>query len=191
MQEFSMWFNLGITHIISLEGIDHLMFILNLSFVYAYNEIRRIFLLISGFTIGHTFSLVYGSYISFKINSNLIEFLIPLTIVISSISNLLPKKKNILTLSLICLFFGLIHGLAFSNSICSLLGHTNQALWALLYFNLGIEAAQVLILISCFILIILITKQFHIAMQKFKQSISILIALIGVFICYNRLDNLI
>lgn len=191
MQEFNTWFSLGITHIISFEGIDHLLFILSISFLFDYTDYKKFIFLISGFTLGHTLSLIYGTFSKFKIDSNLIEFLIPITIIISAISNLLPNKKNVYKLSFICLFFGLIHGLAFSNSISSLLGQSNTALWALLYFNLGIETAQIFLFITYLLLSILIIKQFKITKQKFKQTISVIVALMGVFMCYNRLENLI
>lgn len=191
MQEFKIWLEIGITHILSIKGIDHLLFILSLSLLYSYKHIKKLFILISGFTIGHTLSLLYCALTKVSINTVVVEFLIPITIIVSAISNLTIKNKNVYALGILTVFFGLLHGLAFSGSIKSLLSDSENIIVPLISFNIGVEIAQMFLFLIYILVSILIIKSTKIKNEQFNKSLSALIAGSGLFICYNKLCELI
>lgn len=150
MSIFELYFKLGIQHIADLKGYDHILFILTLCVVYRLTEWRKLLILITAFTIGHSLTLVLATFNLLRIDGDLIEWLIPLTIFITALANVLMDRKQYSPALhkvkyLAALFFGLIHGLGFSNYLRALLGSEKSLLLPLFSFNLGIELGQVLI----------------------------------------------
>jgi hypothetical protein len=157
MSIFELYFKLGIQHIADLKGYDHILFILTLCAVYRLTEWRKLLILITAFTIGHSLTLALATLNLFRIDENLIEFLIPLTIFLTALANvLMDNKKGSPILHYVkyaaALFFGLIHGLGFSNYLKALLGGEKSLVLPLFSFNLGIEAGQILIVV-CFLIL--------------------------------------
>ena len=153
MSLFELYFKLGLSHIADLKGYDHILFILVLCAVYSLSAWKRVLILVTAFTIGHSLTLALATLGLVRINNDLIEFLIPLTIFLTALANIISGKKNV-TRALhymkytAALFFGLIHGLGFSNYLRSLLGSEKGLVLPLFSFNLGIEAGQILIVAS-------------------------------------------
>ena len=148
----NFWFNVeyGINHILDFNGYDHILFLMVLSVPYLFKDWKRILILVSMFTLGHTFSLVLATFDIVRINSALVEFLIPLTIFIVAVYNVFTtgkkskeQKAGILFVS--TLFFGLIHGLGFAREFDMFIEKTESKLMPLIEFALGIEIAQVII----------------------------------------------
>jgi hypothetical protein len=159
MSVFELYFTLGLQHIADLKGYDHILFILILCAVYQWKEWKRVLILVTAFTLGHSMTLVLATLKLVRVNGDLIEFLIPLTIFITALSNVISRKKRVPAWqhSLkygAALFFGLIHGLGFSNYLRSLLGAESRMALPLFSFNVGIEVGQILIVI----VIMLLTK---------------------------------
>ena len=107
-------------------------------------------ILVSVFTLGHTVSLLLGAYNIVKINDKLVEFLIPLTILVVAVYNVFTAERRakvykIGILFFATLFFGLIHGLGFAREFKMFIGNTESKLMPLLEFALGIEFAQLII----------------------------------------------
>jgi hypothetical protein len=156
MNQFQLYFKLGLQHILDLQGFDHILFIVALCAVYLLRDWKKILILVTAFTIGHSITLALATMQWVRINSELIEFLIPVTIAITAFFNVLkPKPSNgrgIQANYLFALFFGLIHGLGFSNYLRSLLGRENSLFEPLLAFNLGLEVGQ-LVIVSIFLMI--------------------------------------
>ncbi len=155
MQDFSLYFELGWQHILDWQGYDHILFLLALCGVYVLPDWKKVLILVTAFTIGHSITLALSVMKFIRIDSNLIEFLIPLTILITAFSNILskkPKSKGIALKYFLALSFGLIHGMGFSNYLKSLLGKSANITIELLAFNLGLEFGQLLIVISALIL---------------------------------------
>jgi hypothetical protein len=151
MSLFELYFTLGMQHIADIEGYDHILFLLVLCAVYSISEWKRVLVLVTAFTLGHSLTLVLATLDLFRVNTDLIEFLIPLTIFITALSNLMGAKKKTTLLRVrygAALFFGLIHGLGFSNYLRILLGSEKSLVIPLLSFNLGIEAGQILIVLA-------------------------------------------
>jgi len=150
MSLFELYFKLGLQHIADFKGYDHILFILILCAVYSVKEWRRILILITAFTIGHSLTLVLATLDLIRVDGDVIEFLIPLTIFLTALANVLTKKQKVSTLLhylkySAALFFGLIHGLGFSNYLRSLLGSEKGLALPLFSFNVGIEIGQILI----------------------------------------------
>ena len=148
MEEFKTWFFVGFDHIINIQALDHILFILALVVVYKTNMIKQIIILITAFTIGHSITLVISALDLISYDQKIIEFAIPLTIVITSLNNILNRKKEIrkavTSNYFIALFFGLIHGLGFANYLKAILFEGSVVL-ELFSFNVGIEVAQLII----------------------------------------------
>src|SRR3954466_52531 len=120
MSDFSFYFGLGWHHIISLDAFDHLLFITALVAIYNVKEWKKVLILVTAFTIGHSLTLALSVFDIIRFPDKLVEFLIPCTIVITSFSNLFQDRLRSSTVRLnyyLALFFGLIHGMGFANTI--------------------------------------------------------------------------
>ncbi|MHA7130352.1 HupE/UreJ family protein [Algoriphagus namhaensis] len=149
MNSFQLYFKLGVQHILDLQGFDHILFVLALCAVYVARDWKKILWLVTFFTVGHSVTLALATFKVVTVNSDLIEFLIPVTIAITAFSSILKPKPNTSRGFQFAygyaLFFGLIHGLGFSNYLRQLLGSEASIWQPLLAFNLGLELGQVVI----------------------------------------------
>ncbi|TYA74457.1 HupE/UreJ family protein [Seonamhaeicola marinus] len=148
----SFWDNVkyGMNHVLDINGYDHVLFLIVLTAPYLFKDWKRVLLLVSTFTLGHTLSLVLAAYGVVKVNPKLVEFLIPVTILIVALFNVFTAGKNVKNgkvsvLFLSTLFFGLVHGLGFAREFHMMFGDSDNKLLLLLEFALGIELAQVII----------------------------------------------
>ncbi|MEM9889018.1 MAG: HupE/UreJ family protein [Bacteroidota bacterium] len=150
MPSFDFYIKLGFQHISNLAGYDHILFLIVLCAVYRIQQWRNILVLVTAFTIGHSITLALVSLDAFSIPSNIIKFLIPLTIFITALHNVL-RSSTVEASSkmgrnyLMALFFGFIHGMDFSNYFKALLMDASDITAPLLGFNIGIELGQLLI----------------------------------------------
>lgn len=151
MTEFQLYFDLGKDHILDYKnGYDHILFVIALCALYLSRDWRQVLILITAFTIGHSITLALSTLRIVNVRVELIEFLIPLTIFITAISNLFRNENNLSGKSIYinyfyAAFFGLIHGLGFSNYLRSILGKDKTIFVQLLSFNLGLELGQLII----------------------------------------------
>lgn len=164
-----LYFNLGIQHILDVVAFDHILFLLVLSAPYSIKNYKQVIGLATVFTLGHSSTLVFATLGWFNFSIEWIEFLIPCTIFIAALVNLVGSKgsknvNHVLTYSL-TLFFGLIHGMGFSNYLMSLLVSEVDLIKPLLFFNLGIEAGQLMVLAM------LLLINYIICRQQFKRQI--------------------
>lgn len=147
MHSFSSYLRLGYEHIMSVQALDHILFVVVLMAVYQTRSWLRIIAAVTFFTIGHSITLSLGALDVLSIDKGLVEFLIPFTILLTALFNLTKAGQNqkSQTKAWIAGVFGLIHGLGFSNYY-DMLVMGEQTYWeALLPFNLGIELAQLLL----------------------------------------------
>ncbi|HLX90882.1 MAG TPA: HupE/UreJ family protein [Puia sp.] len=150
MGDFNLYFRLGIHHILTWEAMDHILFVTALCLRYLLKDWKKVIVMVTAFTIGHSATLALSALNLVAFPSKWIEFLIPLTILATAINNLLQKKtqlerpRRLPLIYFFALFFGLIHGLAYANTFLSLEGSEGLVLH-LFAFNLGIEAAQLLV----------------------------------------------
>ena len=151
MDDFLFYIKLGLYHILDPKAYDHLLFLVVLTLPYLYKQMRQLVVLVTVFTIGHTLSLWAASAGVIRISASWIEFLIPITILLTAL-HVLYWNNTIVTKSsapfpLLSVFFGIIHGLGFSNYFSMVFADQGIGL-PLLYFTLGIEAAQILAVIT-------------------------------------------
>jgi hypothetical protein len=149
METFWFYFDLGFDHVLDIGGLDHFYFLVALSLPFAFKNWRRLLLWVSLFTLGHSLSLLVTHFEWLKIDAAWVEFLIPITICISCLSILVQKKHSHLKgvwINLITLFFGLIHGFGFGRYF-KMIASEGEAILGLLEFALGVEFAQILIVI--------------------------------------------
>lgn len=154
MSEFWVYFKVGLYHVLDITAYDHVLFLIALVIPYAFKDWKRVLLLVSLFTIGHTLALILSVYGVVVVNPVAIEFLIPITILLTAIYTLFTAGKvakgnaNVSFLGVTTLFFGVIHGLGFSNYFKSILpGNASDKLIPSLEFALGIEAAQLVVVV--------------------------------------------
>lgn len=155
MQEFSLYFQEGWQHILDLNGYDHILFVFALCAVYLLNDWKKVLVLVTAFTVGHSVTLALSVLNVIKVPSVLIEFLIPITIVITALGNIFRRSGEPAGMRLnyfFALFFGLIHGMGFSNYLKSMLGSQADILQPLLAFNLGLEFGQIVIVVVLLVL---------------------------------------
>ena len=161
MEEFKTWFFIGFDHILNYQALDHILFILALVVIYDFSMIKKIIFLITAFTIGHSITLALSALEVISYDQRMIEFAIPLTIVITSLSNIINRKNNSIKFVsanyLIALVFGLVHGLGFANYLKALLFKRNIIL-ELFSFNIGIEVAQIIVVLAFLFLSFFISK---------------------------------
>jgi hypothetical protein len=154
---FGLYLNLGLEHISDPLGYDHILFILAMSANYRLREWKKLLILVTAFTIGHSLALAMAMLKIVPVNAAFIEFLIPLSILITCILNLnkplgnnfdyqnIALRRNLRNY-IIILGFGLIHGLGFSNFLKETLVENESLFIPLLAFNLGLEIGQIFIL---------------------------------------------
>ncbi|MES2417320.1 MAG: HupE/UreJ family protein [Bacteroidota bacterium] len=150
LSDFLFYFKLGWSHIVSLDALDHQLFILALVAVYTSKNIKQVLILVTAFTIGHSFTLLLSVLDFIRFSSKWVEFLIPCTIFITALSNLFKKDfslKAVNTNYYLALFFGLIHGMGFANAVRIMLAKDQNIGWGLFGFNAGLEVGQVFFVI--------------------------------------------
>lgn len=155
----NFWFNVqyGINHVLDIKAYDHVLFLIVLTVPYLFKDWKRVLLLVTMFTLGHTLSLILSVYGIVTVKAQLVEFLIPITILIVALFNVFTsgkgaQKEKIGVLFLSTLFFGLIHGLGFAREFKMLLTDSDNKFILLLEFALGIELAQIIIVIAVLLL---------------------------------------
>ncbi|MCX7548473.1 HupE/UreJ family protein [Xanthomarina sp. F1114] len=148
----NFWFHVeyGMNHVLDINGYDHVLFLIVLTVPYLFKDWKRVLLLVTVFTLGHTLSLMLAAYNVVSVNGKLVEFLIPVTILVVALFNVFTagkgaQKEKIGVLFLSTLFFGLIHGLGFAREFRMLVGQSDNKFITLLEFALGIEIAQIII----------------------------------------------
>lgn len=190
MSDFRLFFSLGWSHIISWDALDHLLFILALSAIYLFRDWKRVLILVTAFTIGHSLTLLLSVLDVIRFSSRWVEFLIPLTIVITAGWNLLPKQKEPSAIRLnyvFALVFGLIHGMGFANSIRFMLAETQSIAVPLLSFNIGLEAGQVVVVAGILLLAQLCVTGIRLPRAWWIRTTSIIALGLSAWMCYERL----
>ncbi|WP_300670078.1 HupE/UreJ family protein [Soonwooa sp.] len=179
MQDFLFYLKLGWEHIISLDALDHQLFVLALVAVYSYKDWKKILVLVTAFTIGHSVTLALSVFNLLKVPSNWVEFLIPLTIAITALDNILMRnnQKSLMKMNYyLALFFGLIHGMGFANTARMMLAKEQSIFVPLLGFNLGLELGQIVVVFAILIVLFILLNIF-----KVNRKDWIMFASSGVF----------
>lgn len=189
MQNFWFYTQLGLNHVLDFNAYDHILFLIALAVPFTFKSWKKVLLLATVFTIAHCFSLALSSYGVLDVHVGWVEFLIPVTIAMTAVLNLVFIKagvndtnsksvgENIGLHMLATLFFGLIHGLGFSNYFKMLMAGEADKLSPLLGFALGIEISQVIVVISVMVVSFVISSLTPLRHFLFAILVSILIIL--------------
>jgi HupE / UreJ protein len=191
MSEFNLYFKLGTEHILTWEALDHILFVTALCLRYLIKDWKKVIVLVTAFTIGHSITLALSAMGLVQIATRWIEFLIPLTIVATALNNLTQRTgqvehpSSLPMIYFFALFFGLIHGLAYANTFLSLEGKEGLLLH-LLAFNLGIEAAQLLVVAVILVISFIFVQSLKVSRVWWVRGASALILLLSVKMAWDR-----
>ncbi|AIL44327.1 HupE/UreJ family protein [Elizabethkingia anophelis] len=175
MNDFMFYLRMGWDHIVSKDALDHQLFILVLIAVYTIQDFKKVLILVTAFTIGHSLTLALSVFDILRVPSAWVEFLIPCTIAITALINIFGKnnvqKQMKLNYSL-ALFFGLIHGMGFANSIRITLAKEQSIATGLLGFNIGLELGQIVVVLAVLIILFLLTSIFKMDRKNWIMFVS-------------------
>lgn len=184
MSEFEAYMRLGFSHITDPGGYDHLLFLIALCAVYHLRDWKKVLVLVTAFTVGHSVTLALSTFRIVTVRTDLIEFLIPVTILVTALSNFfyqtshrIPDKIPLPYLRyVLALLFGFIHGLGFSGYLKSLLGTSANMVPQLLAFNLGLELGQILIVLLILLLAWIAIEGFKVKKREWNLAVSGVVA---------------
>lgn len=176
---FQIYFQLGFEHILDPQGYDHIAFLVALCAIYRPSDWRKVALLATAFTIGHSLTLFLAAIEILPVNIKLTETLIPISILLTALYNVYQKpdsaEQAVRSNYGIALLFGLIHGMGFSNffKAQTLPGETgNELIRKVLSFNLGVEAGQLIVVAFVLILTFVAFSVFHVRQYAWNLFIS-------------------
>jgi len=191
MQVFKIYFGIGIDHILNWEALDHILFVAALCLRYLMKDWKKVIVLVTAFTIGHSVTLALSALRMVHFSTRWIEFLIPMTIVATAVNNLAQRTNRVEHPSRLpiiyffALFFGLIHGLAFANTLISLVDKGNLVL-PLLAFNLGIEAAQLVVVAAILLISFIFVQLIRIRRVWWVRGASALVLIASLKMAFDR-----
>lgn len=182
---------MGIEHITDLNGIDHILFIAALCMRYLASDWKKLLILVTAFTIGHSITLALSTLSVINVPQRWTEFFIAVTIVVTAFSNCLVKdfkfNNKYPVIYFFALFFGLIHGLGFSTLLKSMLGKDQSIIVQLLAFNLGLEVGQLIIVAGILIISFILVNMFRINRKYYLLFTSGGIAALALEMALQRL----
>ena len=179
----------GIQHILDLEGYDHLLFLMVLISPYHFRHFKKIVLLVTAFTIGHSVTLSVSSLELFYIPGHLIELLIPITILLTAIYNVfIPRRRKQSTIPtyILVLVFGFIHGMGFS-SYFKMIAQKEDFFVNLFGFNIGIELGQIFIIIAILIVNVVLKKIPGVTQRYWTYYVNYLGIVLSGWMIWGRL----
>jgi hypothetical protein len=183
---FQVYLQVGFYHIFNFQAYDHLAFLVALAAPYIWRNWRQVVLLATAFTIGHSVTLALSVLDLVIVNPAIVETLIPVTILLTSVFNIFRYAKTnaetvgIPVQNLAAGVFGLIHGLGFSNYLKQLLGNESKPVLELFAFNVGIEIGQVLIVLLALLFNTFVLR--FLSQQNRVMIISGITVLVSVYI---------
>lgn len=190
MNDFIFYFKMGLFHVLDFAAYDHILFLIVLAVVYQFKQWKQVLWLVTLFTIGHSITLTLSAFGVISINANLIEFLIPLTIFITGLLNVLTAKNASVGKEnqnlFFALVFGLVHGLGFSNYFKMMVGRNENKLIPLLEFALGVEAAQIIIVLGILFIGTIIQSIFGVNRRDWILVISSIVIGFAIQMMLNR-----
>lgn len=195
MSEFELYFGLGRDHILDYaNGYDHILFVVALCAVYIIQDWKQILILVTAFTIGHSITLALATLSVISVSAAWVEFLIPLTIFTTAVANLFRKEQlfypvGVQTNYILALFFGLIHGLGFSNYLKALLGKDQSIVLQLFAFNIGLEVGQIIIVGGFLAVSFIVVNLAGADRRDWKMIISSAVAGIALMLMKDRIPG--
>ncbi|MES2761573.1 MAG: HupE/UreJ family protein [Bacteroidota bacterium] len=197
MNEFWLWFNTGTEHILDWNGYDHILYVISLCVLFSVSEWKKLLVLITAFTIGHSLTLAVSALNIFTVKQNIVEILIPVTILITCMVNIYYRRfdyqrhstqKSYSFNYALALVFGFIHGLGFSYILRSMLGKEEGIVFPLLSFNLGLELGQLIIVLVMLLVSVFLARFTRIKKQDVVFFVSSAVFGIAFLLFIQRLN---
>lgn len=190
MYDFWFYCKLGIDHVLDWGAYDHVLFLSALTAPFTFKHWKKVVVLATLFTIAHCLSLLLSAYDIINVDVELIEFLIPLTILLTAVNNIVQVfmaqgKKNAYLLEFATTFFGIIHGFGFSNYFNMLMSEEEEKIGPLLGFASGIEISQITVIFSILTLAFIMQSKFGMRRSVFTVLISSVIVLFTIPMLLN------
>lgn len=187
MQNFWLWFSTGLEHITDIGGYDHILFVTLLTISYTFKSWKKLLVMITAFTLGHSISLALSVLTNLNINTSLIEFLIAFSVFLTAIYQLWKREKgDAKWIYIMVVLFGLIHGTGFSYLLKAMLGGQQAIAMPLLYFNLGLEAGQLIIVGIVLSINLVVSRIREIPYHIYKIVVVSLIGVGALKMCVGR-----
>ena len=195
MTEFQAYLQLGFEHIADPNGYDHILFVIALCAIYTLRDWKKVLLLVTAFTLGHSLTLALATLQIISFRPDVVEFLIPITILITAIVNLFhrtpkatlfAKEKGSPLRYPLAVGFGLIHGMGFSSYLRSLLGDESSIVQPLLAFNLGLELGQSMIVLIVLVVTFLMIELARVPKPSWNLVLSGIIAGMALSLIINN-----
>lgn len=185
MEEFLFYIKLGLNHVLDFGAYDHILFLSALAVPFTFKNWKRVLILATIFTVAHCTSLALSVYEAVTVDVGLIEFLIPVTILLTALFNFAYVFKEALDVGLFLhvlatAFFGLIHGFGFSNYFKMLMAEEEDKITPLLGFATGIELSQVTIILAILTLAFVVLDVLKVKRPVFIAVTSILVIAITI-----------
>jgi hypothetical protein len=193
LHNFYIWFSTGISHILNWEAYDHVLFLFALCSIYTFREWKKMLLLISAFTIGHSLTLALSVLHVFTVNTAVVEFLIAVTIIATCLYNLRfqndPQTHKPSRTYWMAAIFGLIHGLGFASVLKEML-FDEHILLPLFSFNVGIEVGQLVVVVTLLLIAQVIRNSFQLKQAAMNFFISTTIAGVALILAISRVADI-
>lgn len=187
--DFNLWFREGMHHILTIEALDHILFVTALCLAYGPVQWKKTLILVTAFTVGHSITLAAVALGYIQVNTKWVEFLIPVTIAFTAAEQIFFRNNNrsaVWILYITVLFFGFIHGMAFgATPIASLYGRS-EAIPLVLGFNLGIEVAQLVVVAGVLGLSYVLTRWCKIPERYWQLLVSSCILVYSVYLAIKN-----
>ena len=190
MNDFILYFKMGLHHVLDFNAYDHILFLIVLAVVFSFYHFKKVIWLVTLFTIGHSITLALSAFGIISVNMKLIEFLIPVTIFITGTVNIFTVKQAAKgkqnTNLILALLFGLIHGLGFSNYFKMMIGRGEDKIIPLLEFSLGIEMAQIIIVLGILLIGTILQNFFKVTKRDWILVCSSIVIGFAIQMILNR-----
>lgn len=200
MNEFWIWFSTGLQHILDWNGYDHILYVIALCAMFSATDWKKLLILITAFTIGHSLTLAASTLNFFAIKQSYIEVLIPFTIITTCLINIYFRRRfdrrahynkyNYTLNYSLALLFGFIHGMGFSYLLKSMLGKEESIIFPLLSFNLGLEIGQLIIVVAVLLFSVFLARFTRIKKPDWILFISSAIFGISLLLFVQRLNDI-
>ncbi len=193
MSEFWIYFEIGVRHFLSRNAYEPFLFLMALSIPFAFKDWKKLLILATVFSVSFAIALLLSIYGMVLIKPELINIIIPLSIVVMALYQLFTvgkgaKNGTISVLIFLTLFFGIVDGLKFSNQFKTILdsGGTNKSVH-FFEFLIGIEVVQLAIILGMLILAYIAQSGFRFSKRDWTLVItSFIIGVVFPIIIENK-----
>ena len=185
---FGEFLRLGIFHILNVSAFDHLLFLTAL--LLGCRNLKTMLLVITGFTLAHSFTLALAALNLVTISSRMVEPLIAASIIFVAAENFRREEKSWPRYALTC-GFGFIHGFGFASALReSGLGGTGAEIAMPLFaFNLGVEIGQLAVAAVVLPLLFVLRKQVWFEKSGTRVISALIILVAGFWLCQRIVSS--